>query len=272
MQFIFAFSLKEVTLKATVLILSVLLLSQSLNAQQTKSVQQQNHFWWSVNTTAQVSDKWSVLADAHIRRTNFMANNSFYFLRLGALYNVTKNFSIAAGAGHMWLANKTAATELFTNENRVYQQFQISGAIGKTSTLNRLRIEERWVQKIVNNELTDAYRYTTRFRYMFSLTVPVSKKKYIPSLAIADELQIQMGKDIVYNTFDQNRLFTGIKQQITPSLSFDLGYMLVYQQKLNGYQYIRANTLRWFFYWKPDLRKKHKTHAQVTAFQMLETD
>lgn len=259
-------------MKAAVFILSVLLFIQSANAQQAKSVQQQNHFWWSVNTSAQVSDKWSVLADAHIRRTNFMANNSFYFLRLGALYNVTKNFSIAAGAGHMWLANKTAATELFTNENRVYQQFQMSGAIGKTSTLNRLRVEERWVQKIANGGLTDAFRYTTRFRYMFSLTVPVSKKKYIPSLAFADELQMQTGKDIIYNPFDQNRLFTGIKQQVTPSLSFDLGYMLVYQQKLSGNQYTRANTLRWFFYWKPDLRKKHKTKAQATAFQMPETD
>lgn len=259
-------------MKAAVFILSVLLFTQSINAQQVKSVQQQNHFWWSVNTTAQVSDKWSILADAHIRRTNFMANNSFYFLRVGALYNLTKNFSVAAGAGHMWLANKTAATELFTNENRVYQQLQLSGAIGKTSTLSRLRVEERWVQKIANNELTGTYRYTTRFRYMFSLTVPVSKKKYIPSLAFADELQVQMGKDILYNPFDQNRFFTGIKQQVTSSLSFDLGYMLVYQQKLSGYQYTRANTLRWFFYWKPDLRKKHKPHTQATAFQLPETD
>ena len=259
-------------MKSVVFILFVLSFAQSVNAQQAKSVQQQSHFWWSVNTTAQVSSKWSVIADIHIRRTNFMANNSFYFLRLGALYNVNKSFSVAAGAGHMWLANKTPLTELFTNENRVYQQFQVSGSIGKISTLNRLRIEERWSQKIVNNQLTDAYRYTTRFRYMFSMNVPVSKNKYIPSLVFADELQLQMGKDIIYNPFDQNRFFTGIKQQIIPSLSFDLGYMLVYQQKLSGYQYTRANTLRWFFYWKPDLRKKHKTHPQATAFQMPETD
>lgn len=259
-------------LKKVLFLFIISLFSLSVFAQRAREISRQNHFWWSINTTAQVSNKWSIIADGHIRRTNFMANNSFYFLRVGALYNLTKNFSIATGAGHMWLANKTAATELFTNENRIYQQFQLSGAIGKTSTLSRLRVEERWVQKIANNELTDAYRYTTRFRYMFSLTVPVSKNKYIPSLAFADELQMQMGKDIIYNPFDQNRFFTGIKQQVTPSLSFDLGYMLVYQQKLSGYQYTKANTLRWFFYWKPDLRKKHKTHAQATAFQMPETD
>ncbi len=259
-------------MKSAVFFLFVLLFTQSINAQQAKAIQQQNHFWWSVNTAAQVSNKWSVLADVHIRRTNFMANNSFYFVRLGALYNVNKSFSVAAGAGHMWLANKMPLTELFTKENRVYQQFQLSGSLGKISTVNRLRVEERWSQKIANNQLTNAYRYTTRFRYMFSLNVPVSKNKYIPSLVFADELQMQMGKDIIYNPFDQNRLFTGMKQQITPSLSCDFGYMLVYQQKLSGYQYTRANTLRWFFYWKPDLRKKHKTHAQAKAFQMPETD
>ena len=57
------------------------------------------------------------------------------------------------------------------------------------------------------------------------------------------------------NTFDQNRLFAGIKQRLAPAWSFDLGYMLVYQQKSTGYQYDLNHTLRWFFYVTPDLRK-----------------
>jgi hypothetical protein len=129
-------------------------------------------------------------------------------------------------------------------------------------------MEERWQQKIAGGVLTNRYRYTTRFRYQLALTIPISKNKLVPSIAFADELLLQTGKDIVYNTFDQNRLFGGIKQQITPSLSFDFGYMLVYQQKLSGYQYTRNHTIRWFFYWKPDLRKKHK--PQATAFQLAE--
>lgn len=203
---------------------------------------------------------------------NFMANNSFYFLRAGALYNVNKNFSVAAGYGHMWLANKTTTSELFTNEERVYQQFQLTGAIGKVSTLNRLRVEERWVQKIVNNEVSDLHRYTTRFRYLYSIAIPVSKNKYVPQINLADELLMQIGKDIIYNPFDQNRLFTGIKQQVTPSLSFDFGYMLVYQQKLSGSQYVKANTLRWYFYWKPDLRKKKKTHTAASQLSQNSFD
>ena len=157
----------------------------------------------------------------------------------------------------MWLANKTATTELFVNENRLVQQAQLSQSVGKIQLSQRLRIEERWIQKVINGELSDIYRYSTRFRYQLALSIPLSKNKYIPSLAFADELMMQSGKDIIYNNFDQNRFFAGIKQQITPSLAADFGYMHVWQQRLSGYQYNRNHTIRLFFYWQPDFRKKH---------------
>jgi len=67
-------------------------------------------------------------------------------------------------------------------------------------------------------------------------------------LVVSDEILIQFGKEVVYNTFDQNRLFVGIRQNINPKLSYDFGYMNVYQQKSNGYQYDMNHTLRLFFY------------------------
>ncbi|HQR94731.1 MAG TPA: DUF2490 domain-containing protein, partial [Sediminibacterium sp.] len=86
--------------------------------------------------------------------------------------------------------------------------------------------------------------------------IPVFKNPRYPSLSISDELMIQFGKEIVYNTFDQNRLFLGIRQPLTKKLNFDFGYMLGFQQKSTGYQYERIHTLRCFFYYSPDLRKK----------------
>jgi long-subunit fatty acid transport protein len=255
-------------LKPLFISITFLLFTFYLSAQRPREVQTQNHFWWSMNTNSKISDHWSLIADFHIRRTNFLANNNFYFVRLGAGYKITDDLTVAAGAGHMWLANRSGATELFSNENRIYQQVQLNKELGKIAASSRLRIEERWQQKVVNFQLTDAYRFTTRFRYQFALTIPVSKNKYVPAIALADEIGLQVGKEIIYNTFDQNRFFAGIKQQLTSSLSFDFGYMLVYQQKTSGYQYSRNNTIRWYFYWKPDLRKKHKSPA--TAFQLAE--
>ncbi len=256
----FAASTTTFVLKTVSFFIVTLFFITGLHAQQTaRSVQTQNHFWWSVNTNAKVCGKWSVIADLHIRRTDYLKNNSFYYTRIGAGYAVTDKFSTALAVGHMWLANRTNATELFTNENRIVQQFQLNQTVGKVNVSNRLRIEERWVQKIVNNALTDSYRYTTRFRYQLALSIPLSKNKKVPTLALSDELLMQTGKDIVYNSFDQNRLFGGIRQQVTKTLSFDFGYMFVYQQKLSGYQYTKNHTIRWFFYWQPDFRKKPKT-------------
>jgi hypothetical protein len=82
----------------------------------------------------------------------------------------------------------------------------------------------------------------------------------LPSLVLSDEVLLQFGSGIVLNTFDQNRLFAGLKKSLSRSWSFDLGYMLVYQQKPSGFQYDLNHTVRWFFYLSPDLRPVKSAH------------
>jgi hypothetical protein len=79
-------------------------------------------------------------------------------------------------------------------------------------------------------------------------------------LVLSDEILVQFGSGIVTNTFDQNRFFAGIKKNLSPSLSFDFGYMPVFQQKSSGYQYDLNHTLRWFFYYTPDIGKRKTIH------------
>lgn len=126
--------------------------------------------------------------------------------------------------------------------------------MGEVSVLNRFRNEQRWQQIIVNDLWNGDKRFTDRVRYSLSFDIPIFKKKTMPSLVISDEIMIQFGKDVVYNTFDQNCLFIGIKQAISPKLSFDFGYMNVYQQKKSGYQYDMNHTLRLFFYYNNSLK------------------
>jgi Protein of unknown function (DUF2490) len=108
----------------------------------------------------------------------------------------------------------------------------------------------------VKDTSTHTNKFTNRFRYLLTVTIPLSKKPHVPSLLISDEINLQVGKEVLYNTFDQNRAFVGIKETINDHLSFDLGYMLVFQEKANGYQYDFNNTYRCFFYYTPDIRKK----------------
>jgi hypothetical protein len=198
---------------------------------------------------------FGIIADVHVRRNNFFADPGFYFLRVGATYWLKENLTTTLGYAHMWVAPAKPEWSHFAEEHRIYQQIQLVSKVGKIGLLNRLRNEERWQEKIINDKFINSYKFTDRIRYLLSVTIPVFNNPHLPAAVVSDEIAVQFGKEIVYNTFDQNRLFLGIKQAISKSLSFDIGYMIVYQQKSSGYQYDKNNTFRCFFYYMPDFRK-----------------
>ena len=185
-----------------------------------------------------------------------MADPNFYFLRTGVQYWVNEHLMLTAGIGKMWVAPTTPNWEHFAEENRIYQQVLLTNKMGKIGMVQRIRNEQRWIEKITNDQFTGDYKFSNRIRYLLAFNIPIFKNPLYPSLSLSDELMVQFGKEIIYNTFDQNRLFLGIRQPISKTLNFDFGYMLGYQQKATGYQYDRIHTLRCFFYYTPDLRKK----------------
>ncbi len=222
-----------------------------------KVINQQTQSWVSINSVTKFSDRWGIVADAHIRSNEIFHDNNFYFLRGGITYIPNPVVSITGGYAHMWLAPTKEGWNTYSDENRIYQQAQMTTKIGKVSVLQRIRNEQRWQEKIVNDESTGENRFTNRVRYLVSFNIPVFKKKTVPMLVISDEILIHFGQEVVYNTFDQNRLFIGIRQAINPKLSFDFGYMNVYQQKYSGYQYDMNHTLRLFFYLNTGIKSNH---------------
>jgi len=237
----------------------------SAEAQTVKEINEQTQFWTSINSTSRISDRWGAVADFHIRRNNFVKDPSFYLLRFGAHYWLGTDLAVTLGYAHNWVAPAKPEWETWTNENRIYQQIQYSHLLGKVRVLHRVRNEQRWQQKVENDVLTGENKFSDRVRYLGSLTIPVSTRESVPSIVVSDEILIQFGHEIVLNTFDQNRFFVGIKENLSKSWSFDLGYMLVYQQKSTGYQYDLNHTVRWFFYFNPDFTKRKGRHDPASA-------
>jgi len=228
-----------------------------LLAQSQKKINHQTQTWFSLNNTIRLKNKFGLLADFHVRRNDFAAEPSFYLVRGGLNYWLKNNITFALGYAHMWVSPGKPGYKTYADENRIYEQAQITSNIGKMIFLQRLRNEQRWQEILVNDQSTHQNKFTNRVRYLISSTIAVTKNKNVPSLVLSNEFCIQFGKAIVYNTFDQDRLFIGIKQNITKHLSFDIGYMLVFQQKASGYVYDENDTFRWFFYFTPDWRRKH---------------
>ena len=237
--------MKSNLLKLLFVFFPIVLLSQTVKE---KEVNQQFQTWVSLNSVTKFSQHWGIVADVHLRTNDFFQDNNFFFLRGGVSYIPNSKFSFTGGYAHMWLAPKNPSWSTFSDENRIYQQAQMNTKSGNVSVVHRLRNEQRWQEIIINDVETGENKFSNRVRYLLSTTIPIFKKKSAPSLVISDELLIQFGQDVVLNTFDQNRFFIGIKQSINPKLSFDFGYMNVYQQKATGYQYDMNHTLRLFFY------------------------
>lgn len=211
----------------------------------TKTITSNTHFWTSVNSTFRFNNNWGMMADAHVRRTNFIADPSFYFARIGLVRWFQNQSSAAIGYGNL-LSPSVVLPNQWNIEYRLYQQFQFTQKYGSVNLLQRFRNENRWR---VAPESPKTAVFTNRIRYLLSATIPVFKNPAYPSLVIADEILMQWGKSIVYNPLDQNRIFVGIRQSLGKQWSYDAGYMYVFQQKSTGNQYDANHTLRLFFYY-----------------------
>lgn len=222
-----------------------------------KQITHYNQCWTSVNSTMRFSDHWGLMADFHVRTDDFYNNIYFYFFRIGAVNWINGKYPVAYGYAHLWSAPK-AGNETWADENRIYQQWTSSHNEGIVKVLQRIRTEERWKDVIVDDEKTGEQQFSFRLRYLAAFEIHVFKNKKIPALVISDEVMVQFGKEVGLNTFDQNRLFIGLKIPIKSDLSFDIGYMNILQQKPSGYQYDLSNVFRLFFYYSPDFRKKEK--------------
>ena len=141
----------------------------------TKEVNTQSQSWFSINSTIRLSNHWGFIADAHMRRNNFMADPSFYFLRGAVNYWITDNLTVAAGYGKMWLAPTNTGWYQFAKEDRMYLQVQSISKLRNISLLQRLRNENRWQQKMVHDSFSGNYKITDRIRYLLSVTITEMK-------------------------------------------------------------------------------------------------
>ncbi|WP_278021041.1 DUF2490 domain-containing protein [Flavobacterium ginsengisoli] len=160
----------------------------ALGQTQKKEINQQLQTWVSINTVTKFADHWGLIGDFHIRRNDFVADPSFYFIRGGISYIPNSNISLNLGYAHMWLAPSNPDWSTFADENRIYQQAQLNTKFGNISILRRLRNEQRWQEKIVNDKPSGDWRFTNRIRYLMSFTFRISDKKSWPQMVLSDEI------------------------------------------------------------------------------------
>lgn len=231
-------------------------------AQTQKHATTKSYFWLGSVNTFRFDKHWGVIADFHFRAVDFLAHPYNYITRVQGNYWFSDRISAGTGFAHTW--SRSSPTSPFANENRVTEQIQANWKKGSFSFSNRWRLEQRWQQKIINGAATDDYRFTNRVRYAVMTSYTPFNNPRLPSFTNYDELMVQFGKEVTYNTFDQCRVYFGIRQTITSQVNVDLGYLYFYQQQFTGNQYIKGNTLR--LYINYTFTAKDKVNKNTSAF------
>jgi len=244
----------------SLLILLILVINFSLQGQAPeKHIHSREQLWVGYFNQTRFNNKWGMWMDVHYRMTDSFVGRPFQLLiRPAVAYYIKDNLRLHVGytfAEHFpGKGLNTARTE-----HRLWQQIWWNQKYTGLTTLQWLRLEQRFNEKVVNDEKLDGYNYTFRLRYNFSFFIPLKGKEIVPKTpfaAITNEVFLNFGEQITYNTFDQNRFFAGIGYQFTTHLNAQLGYMNIYQQEGSGNNYFSTHAVRLFVFHSLDLRNK----------------
>jgi hypothetical protein len=246
-------------MKRTILLLIIIVSIKNIAAQ--KTVTNFNQVWGGYLNQTRLSNKWGFWAEAQLRTNeNFVEDISTSILRVGGTYYLNDNTKLTAGYAYITTHSPANGANISIPEHRPWQQVQWHTKYQKLRLMQWVRLEERYRQRLLNaNELDNSFSFNWRARYAFLMQVPLTKKMFDAkglSFIFNDEVQLNFGKQINYNTFDQNRFFLGLAYHTTKSDNIQFGYMNLFTQLASGNAYRSLHVARVYYFHNLDLRKK----------------
>lgn len=237
------------------LFLLLLLLNSICVKSQNKQVTNQSLYWMRYYNQLSLNENWTWHNEIDERR--FLINNKHqhFIMHSRIHYKFYKNADVALGFTYSLQDPQEPYSEstLTIPELRIVQEINQNNAItNKFSIQHRIRIDERFFRKNDGTELLKGYDFNFRFRYRFQASYKLIEyeNKNTTTLKMANEIMINAGKNIVYNHFDQNRIYAAVEQELSKNTSVELGYMYWYQQRASGYQFFDRDIIRLTFYHK----------------------
>lgn len=231
--------------------LVLILLSISLvKAQSQRENVVQNLYWFRyANTTALLNPKLSVQFEAEGSRFLKTSERHHFITHSRLHYRVDTQFNVAGGITYSRQSSQFPFREqnLVVPELRLVQEANYNIPLSKrVSIQQRLRIDNRFIRRNNGAELLEGYYFNFRFRYRLQTSILLNKDlaKQSTILKISNEVMINAGNRIVYNIFDQNRIYIGIEKRFSKAISGEIGYLNWYQQTASGSLFFDRNIIR----------------------------
>ncbi len=227
------------------LLLAGILYATSVTAQ-TKQVTHQQLVWLNYNNMLEFGTQWTLTTELHERRFIFPGRHHQFVARNSLRYNLGENWAVSAGFTYFLQSpNDPRAIEtLVIPELRPHVQFNYSQPLGRFTVTHRYRAEKRFYRNVANGELTPGYNSNYRFRYRLGLEFHVADIHDQPlKLKLNDEVMVNAGGDVIYNRFDQNRVYVGLNYAVSKGIEVEAAYINWYQQRRSGYEFYNRHII-----------------------------
>ena len=229
---------------------------------QTRQTTSANQVWGGYFNQTRFSKRMGAWLDVQLRtKEDFVEHLSQFIFRPGITYYLSDAAKLTAGYAYIRHYPADNHSKVAQPEHRPWQQLQWHTRYAQLRTMQWLRLEERYRKNILNDStLGNGYQFNFRLRYNFLLQVPLTTGTVGAgdfSFIVNDEIHINFGRQVLYNTFDQNRFFLGFAYHLNANDNLQFGYMNQYQQLSSGSRYRSVHAARIFYFHNLDLRKKN---------------
>lgn len=228
-------------------------MSSTITAQTEKNIDHQNLLWTRYYNQLELNPKWSIHSEFDNRVFMNPLVQNLFAIRIHSRYKISDQVDIGAGLAYFSVATQHPEIESSFNkpEYRVQQDITWKQSFNKIILNQRFQIEERFFQNFDREGVKSGSAFFWRFRYRIQgdYNFWKNEKQYLKAI-VYDELMINAGKEIIYNTFDQNRIYAGLQYGFNSFSALEIGYLNSFQQRVTGVSYFDRNIIRFTFYHK----------------------
>lgn len=223
----------------------------NLFAQTSKQIEQYQQIWYVYQNTLQLNKKWGIVSDLQERHFISPFAQHQVLIRIQSVYNLGSGWEGGLGMAAFGAAQNdpNVTPRLTVPELRPFLGLSLKQKTAIGTVSHRYKAEARFFHNTANGELANGYTFGNfRVRYQLGIEIPLikstKKQRDILSLKISDEVHVNLGKKIVHNVFDQNRVYVGFLCKILPELSAEAGYLNWFQARPTGGEFYERHVFR----------------------------
>lgn len=176
----------------------------------------QNVQWLHYYNKMKLGDSWQLLTDGGYRWKAGFQQPTQFIVRTGLGYSISNKIRLAAGFAHLGFYGSNKLTK---QEYRPYQEVLLRNKFNKLIMLHRYRVEERFFNNLLDNNLSNINRFIVRIRYRFMLSIPIVQ---LSKTNPGKRFSFKIGQELLLNTsVEAHRFFDQLRLQLSPVIQWN---------------------------------------------------